>query len=67
MFHVTREAAAADSDLHQGRLGGEQGKRQEGNYAEDKADKERWKIKVRGQRDENSKPGQDTKRQIGRK
>lgn len=48
MFQATREAAAADSDLHQGRLGTvNKERRGEGDCAEDKADKERWKIKVR--------------------
>lgn len=68
MFQDTREAAAADSDLHQGRLGTVNKERsREGDCAEDKVDKERWKIKVRGQKEEDSKPGQETKRQIGRK
>lgn len=68
MLQATREAAAAGSDLHQGRLGtGNKEGSREGNCAEDKVDKERWKIKVRGQREEDSKPKQETKGQTGRK
>lgn len=50
MLQATREAAAADNDLHQGWLGTVNKERSsDGDCAEDKVDKERWKIKVGGQ------------------
>lgn len=55
MFQATREAAAADSDLHQGRLGAVNKERSsDGDCAEDKVDRYgRAKCEDRGRRTTN--------------